>query len=388
MSFFTVHHRSRKSKARIGSIATSHGVVQTPSFVPVATKGTLKSLSPEEIKEIGVQIQFVNTYHLVTHPGADIIEQMGGIHTYSHLPTPLLSDSAGFQVFSLAKNSRKAKVRGEEEPLVVKIHNDGVVFRSVHDGSIFEFTPEKSMEYQVKIGADMLMAFDECTYYPAGEEYARHAMERSHQWLTKCIQYLQAHEPTFTYPRYLYGIIQGGTYEALRKESAEFVALQQTPGVAIGGVAVGESKKEMREVVSWVAPYLPHDRPVHLLGVGGFDDIYDLVQVGIDTFDCVEPTRMARMGVIYDIEDTSFSGERMYDQIREVDITKNSYRSNGEKVSVSCSCYTCTHFTKSYLHHLFKQKELFGYRLATIHNLTVMEKYMHEIRRRVEEDRL
>lgn len=384
MSFFSVYHRSMRSKARTGSIVTHHGTVQTPSFVPVATKGTLKSLSPEEIKEIGVQIQFVNTYHLVTHPGADIIEQMGGTHEYSRLPTPLLSDSAGFQVFSLAKNSRKAKVRGEEEPLVVKIHNDGVVFRSVHDGSIFEFTPEKSMEYQVKIGADMLMAFDECTYYPAGEEYARRAMERSHAWLKKCIQYLQAHESLFTYPRYLYGIIQGGTYESLRKESAEFVVQQQTPGVAIGGVAVGETKKEMREVVSWVSPYLPADRPVHLLGVGGFDDIYDLVQAGIDTFDCVEPTRMARMGVIYHITDPQFQKEKMYELVEEVDITKNSFRESGERVSETCDCYTCRNYTKSYLHHLFKQKELFGYRLATIHNLTVMEKYMKEIRRRIE----
>ena len=365
MKFFKNLYQSRKSKARLGEIKTSHGVIKTPAFVPVATKGTVKTMLPELLKNIKIQVAFVNTYHLVSHPGADIIEKAGGIHNYSRLDIPLMSDSGGFQVFSLARDRRRAGIRGEEKPLIVKISDDGVKFRSIYDGKLIEFTPEKSMEYQKKIGADIVMAFDECTYYPAGHNYTKKAMERTHNWLKRCRS-----------KQYLYGIIQGGTFEDLRKKSAEFVTSQNTPGVAIGGVSVGESKKEIRQQVKWISDYLPMDRPVHLLGVGQFNDALDLVKHGIDTFDCVEPTRLARMGTIYQTKGSA------------VDIAKTIYQNNLEKLDSNCNCYVCKNFTKSYLFHLFKQKEILGYTLATYHNLFVMERFFEKIRERISKDLL
>jgi queuine tRNA-ribosyltransferase len=376
-NFFKVSHTSSKSKARLGEIKTSHGVINTPSFVAVGTKGTVKALTPSILKDIGTQVAFVNTYHLVTHPGPEIIEKAGGIHNYSKLNIPLMSDSGGFQVFSLGREQRKANVRGEEEPLVVKISEDGVKFRSSFDGALIEFTPEKSMEFQRKIGADINMAFDECTYYPATHEYAARAMERTHKWLKRCIKYK---DNGLKNKQYLYGVIQGGTFEDLRKKSAEFVVAQNTPGVAIGGVSVGESKTEMRKQVGWVSGYLPKDRPVHLLGVGQIDDIVDLVKYGIDTFDCVEPTRLARMGSIYQMSTIKSQISGSIIENKEIDITKTVFKDNLEKVDKDCSCYVCQNFTKSYLHHLFKQREILGYTLATFHNLWVMEKLFEKIR--------
>jgi len=218
---FEVIHRSSVSRARLGTITTPHGTVRTPAFVPVGTKGTIKALEPSKIMDIGIQLAFVNTYHLVTHPGTDVLKKAGGIHPYAKLPVPLLSDSGGFQVFSLARADkekkeenaqRRAKVRGDEEPLVLKISEDGVLFRSIYDGATVSFTPETSMEFQRIIGADMLMAFDECTYNPATHEYTKKAMERTHGWLKRCQEYLAKHDSHSTYGnrQFLYGIIQGG----------------------------------------------------------------------------------------------------------------------------------------------------------------------------------
>ncbi len=465
-NFFKVKYISKKSKARLGEINTSHGIIKTPAFAPCGTKGTIKALLPSLIKDIGVQAAFVNTYHLVTHPGADIIEKAGGIHKYSQLNIPLMSDSGGFQVFSLARSkrdsvsqffsheslslpslqsggplskvqkivsassptiTRKADIRGEDQPLVVKISDDGVKFRSTYDGQLIEFTPEKSMKYQKQIGADINMAFDECTYYPATHEYAEKAIKRTHEWLKRCVNYTKTRQSNFYHTRvspspkggvplesekitsassltnpysltpnpsqYLYGVIQGGTFEDLRKKSAEFVVSQNTPGVAIGGVSVGESKKEMRDQVKWISDYLPKDRPVHLLGVGQIDDIIDLVKYGIDTFDCVEPTRLARMGQIYKARRPKFfdgkpqTAKNLSSSLsKNTDILKSIYKNNLEKVDENCQCYVCSNFTKSYLHHLFKQREILGYTLATYHNLRVMERLFEGIREAISKD--
>jgi len=430
MAFFTVQHRSTQSKARLGVITTDHGVVHTPAFVPVGTKGTIKGLTQEQIADLHVQISFVNTYHLVTHPGADILRSAGGIHKLANYHIPLMSDSGGFQVFSLAardrarnrnvvspvdphlvaphdiRSQRKADVRGEEEPLIVKISEDGVQFRSVYDGQLLEFTPETSMDFQVAIGADINMAFDECTYYPATHDYTKKAMRRTHRWLERCIHHvacqksesskvenqtknLRTLEPLNlqTKNQYLYGIIQGGTYEDLRKQSAEFVLSQNTPGVAIGGVSVGEKKEEMRAQVEWVAPYLPHDRPVHLLGVGQVDDIIDLVKHGIDTFDCVEPTRVARMGTVYRLATVLSQVEGDY-KPHEYDIHKTIYKADLSPLDETCSCSVCTSYSKAYLHHLFKQRELLGYTLLSYHNLFVMERLMERIQELIGQDRV
>lgn len=374
---FTVNHRSTKSKARIGTIKTSHGEIQTPTFVPCATKGTLKGILPEQIPQMNVQLMFVNTYHLVTHPGSDIIKKTGGIHTYSKLPTPLMSDSGGFQVFSLGKNERRtSKLRGDtnEEPLLVKISEDGVKFRSVYDGKLIEFSPESSMKFQQEIGADLMMAFDECTYLNATHEYAKKSMNRTHDWLLRCIKQTREHVNALTYKQYLYGIIQGGQFENLRKESAKFVTKQEVDGIAIGGVSVGETKEEMRNQVRWCAPYLPEEKPVHLLGIGQMDDLRDLISYGIDTFDCVEPTRIARLGRIY-----QWKVHKTY----EIDINKAVYLDNFEKIDETCDCWTCINFTKSYLHHLFKQRELLGYSIATFHNVYTMERYMNYLKEQI-----
>ena len=425
--FFKVLYQSKKthlsagrSKARLGEIKTAHGVIKTPAFVPVGTKGTIKSLTPSFLKEIKTQVAFVNTYHLVTHPGVEIIKKAGGINKYSGLNIPLMSDSGGFQVFSLARKnkgsrlvfssisppsqrlqkqalslSQEENVLFEKQPALVKISDDGVKFHSTFDGSIIEFTPEKSMEYQRKIGADINMAFDECIPYGVNYQYAKEATERTHRWLKRCIKEIQNSKIKSQNDKskfkilkiknnqFLYGIIQGGVFEDLRKKSAEFVVSQPTDGVAIGGVSVGESKKEMRDQVRWVSPYLPEDKPVHLLGVGQIDDILDLVGYGIDTFDCVEPTRLARMGTIIKLKVKS---EKLKVEGEKVDILKGVYRADLSPVNEDCSCFVCQNFSKSYLHHLFKTKELLAYTLATYHNLWMMEKLFEEIREMIGKD--
>jgi len=429
LKFFKVLYQSKKrgSRARLGEIVTAHGKIKTPSFVAVGTKGTVKSILPSLLKEIGTQVAFVNTYHLVTHPGVEVIEKAGGIHQYASLNLPLMSDSGGFQIFSLAKsknlgskflssvNSSPSKLEGssnihfrnnfspsffDQKPALIKISDDGVRFRSVFDGTVLEFTPEKSIEYQKKIGADMIMAFDECISYGVSYEYTKKATERTHRWLIRCITKVKSQKSkvktksdlvktktqNYKTDQYLYGVIQGGVFEDLRKKSAEFVVSQNTDGVAIGGVSVGESKKEMRDQVAWVSPFLPENRPVHLLGVGEFDDILDLVRYGIDTFDCVEPTRLARMGIIYKNEKIKNKKDNEKIKIKKIDILKGIYRNDLSKVDNNCDCFVCQHFTKSYLHHLFKNRELLAYTLATYHNLFVMEKFFSWIRKMIERD--
>ena len=414
--FFRALYFSKKkgSNARLGEIRTAHGVIKTPSFVAVGTKGTVKSLLPSLLKEIGIQAAFVNTYHLVTHPGAEVIKKAGGIHHYANLNLSLMSDSGGFQVFSLMrknnseilnykfqKNSNFKVINSKQFDKLtvkfVKISDDGVKFRSVFDGKILEFTPEKSIEYQQKIGADIMMAFDECIPYGVSYEYTKEATERTHWWLKRCIkkvksqkskvktesQNLKEKYKNFEKKQYLYGVIQGGVFEDLRKKSAEFVVSQNTDGVAIGGVSVGESKKEMREQVAWVSPFLPEDRPVHLLGVGEFDDVLDLVKYGIDTFDCVEPTRLARMGMIFKLKVKS---QKLKIEWGKIDILKGGYRNDLSKVDENCECYVCQNFTKSYLHHLFKNRELLAYTLATHHNLSVMVNFFKWIRDMIEKN--
>ncbi len=390
-SFFKVLHRSKKSHARVGEIHTSHGTIKTPAFVPVATKGTIKATPPEYIKEIGIQVAFVNAYHLVNHPGVDVLEKAGGIQKFSKLEIPLMSDSAGFQVFSLAvgQRLRRAELRDGEQALVQKITPDGVIFRSVYDGSIIEFTPEKSIRYQQKIGADMIMAFDECTYHPATHEYAEKAMQRTHNWLLRCIQ---EHKKRTGHPQYLYGIVQGGQYEDLRKKSAEFVTAQDTEGVAIGGVSVGEGKLEMRKQVQWVADFLPKDKPVHLLGIGQIDDILDTVHYGIDSFDCVEPTRLARMGGVYQmsqvlrVKEELAAGRTVSSGFYKEDFLKTKYKSDLSSLDENCTCYVCQNFSKAFIHHLYRGKELLVYTLASYHNLFVMEMFMETIRQLIQND--
>lgn len=386
--FYTLLYKSNRSRAKRGIIRTSHGVIQTPAFVPVGTKATVKAITAKELKELQTQVIFVNTYHLATHPGTEVIYKAGGVHKFAHIRLPIMSDSGGFQVFSLAQK-RQGKMRGEgEDALVVKIHKEGVRFRSVYDGTTLDFNPQTSMVYQAQIGADLLMAFDECTPQNSSKQYARESMERTHEWLIQSIRAkkdLEKNKKTL-YPQFLYGIIQGAGFQDLREESAQFVVNQNTPGIAIGGVAVGEGKEEIRKQVSWVAPYLPEYKPVHLLGVGFIEDIIDLVKHGIDTFDCVEPTRMAREGRLL-VWEAMVSMLSAKESEYVMDINSNIYKHDLESITAYKDS-PLFGISRAYLHHLFKQKELLAYNLATQHNVFVMNKFMELIRKKIEQDEL
>ena len=380
--FFKILKTSRKSGARLGVIQTKHGSIQTPSFVPVATKGTLKAIPPRDIEDIGVQVAFVNTFHLTVHPGVDVVKKLGGIHKYTKLNIPLMSDSAGFQVFSLGegKKNKGAKIREGEEVPLEKIEEKGVRFRSPRDGKLMIFTPEISIQNQEKIGADIIMAFDECVYHGATHAYTKEATDRTHRWLLRCIE--EKFSRRAMQSQYLYGIIQGGVFRDLREESAKFVVQQKVDGIAIGGVSVGETKKEMRDQVRWVAPFLPDDKPIHLLGIGQVDDILDLVSYGIDTFDCVEPTRLARNGIVL------ICLKRSFKQFERIDLNKSKYLIDKNPIQKTCTCYTCKNFSLSFLHHLFKEKELLGYYLATYHNLFFFKQLFYEIRENIQKGKI
>ncbi|MCS7093547.1 MAG: tRNA guanosine(34) transglycosylase Tgt [Patescibacteria group bacterium] len=376
--FFKVVYRSKKSQARLGRVFTDHGVINTPAFVAVATKGTIKALSPSFIAEVGLQAVFVNTYHLLTHPGVKAIETAGGIHRFANLNLPLMSDSGGFQVFSLSKKRLFSRNKDQEEiaPAIVKIDESGVKFRSVFDGSLIDLSPENSIEAQVKIGADIMMAFDECLDFQADYLQTKAATERTHRWLSRCLEtfeyFKNNNKSLANRNQFLYGIIQGGFFKDLRQLSAKFVVNQQVDGVAIGGVSVGEPKEKMTEVINWLSPFLPTDRPVHLLGIGRVEDILTFAKYGIDTFDCVEPTRLARMGTIYQWRQPDSKKLASEITVEKIDISKGKYREDLSRVDEECLCFVCKNFTKSYLHHLFKTRELLAYTLATYHNLSVM----------------
>ena len=393
---FEILGKDVKSDARAGVIHTVHGDIKTPSFVPVGTQATVKSMSNEDLQEIGVQVFFVNTYHLYLRPGLEAIEKGNGLHSFIGWGKPLMTDSAGFQIFSLGDVNRQRKLCLQGDPLeipLVKISEEGVKFRSHLDGSEHLFTPEKSIEVQRILGADIMIAFDECCYYPATHDYAKKAMERTHRWALRCLErsskfhleeipqggQVQSSKLGKS-PQALYGVVQGGVFEDLRKESAKFISNLPFEGVAIGGVAVGESKKEMEKVLDWVVPLLPKEKPRHLLGVGEIDDIFTLVEKGIDSFDCVMPTRLGRMGhlLVRKVENREW----------KLDITKAMYASDKRPIDENCDCFVCRNYNRGYINHLFRTKELLAYRLCTFHNLFFLENLMREIRTAIKEEKL
>jgi len=393
---FEILGKDVKSDARAGVIHTVHGDIKTPSFVPVGTQATVKSMSNEDLQEIGVQVFFVNTYHLYLRPGLEAIEKGNGLHSFIGWGKPLMTDSAGFQIFSLGDVNRQRRLCLQGDTLqvpLVKIGEEGVKFRSHLDGSEHFFTPEKSIEAQIILGADMMIAFDECCYYPVTYDYAKKAMERTHRWALRCLErsskfhleeipqggQVQSSKLGKS-PQALYGVVQGGVFEDLRKESAKFISNLPFEGVAIGGVAVGESKKEMEKVLDWVVPLLPKEKPRHLLGVGEIDDIFTLVEKGIDSFDCVMPTRLGRMGhlLVRKVENREW----------KLDITKAMYASDKRPIDENCDCFVCRNYNRGYINHLFRAKELLAYRLCTFHNLFFLENLMREIRTAIKEEKL
>ena len=391
---FTCTKNDKHSSARTGVIHTPHGDIETPAFVPVGTQATVKSLTPEEISNLGTQIFFVNTYHAYLRPGIDVIKKFKGLHHFMHWDKPLITDSGGFQVFSLGRKkfvniaisesavtnretfTKKISLKdGQKENVypddyrpvgeLVKIDEDGVTFTSHWDGSQHRFTPEKSMELQWDLGSDIHIAFDECAPFPTTHDYAKKAMDRTHRWAIRSLaMHKRCHGINY---QALYGVVQGSVYEDLRKESARFTSALDVDGFAIGGVAVGESKKEMVQVLDWVMPMLPDDKPRHLLGVGEIDDIIPLIAHGVDTFDCVQPTRLARMGIVL-----TKGGE--------ISISKKEFEEDVQPIDKTCQCYTCKNYSRAYIHHLFHVRELLGYRLATIHNVFFVHILVKEIR--------
>ena len=346
----------KQTGARLGRLHTPHGVIETPIFMPVGTQATVKAMTPEELKEIGTQIILSNTYHLYMRPGHDLIERAGGLHKFMNWDKPILTDSGGFQVFSLG-------------PLR-KIKEEGVEFRSHLDGSKHFLSPEKATEIQNALGSDIIMAFDECAPYPADRQYVKNSLERTTRWLERC---KAAHK----YPekQALFGIVQGGMYKELREQSAKEITAIDLPGYAIGGLSVGEPKDMMYEVLDYTVPLLPEDKPRYLMGVGSPDDLLEGVLRGIDMFDCVLPTRIAR------------NGTAMTSQGKVV-VRNASYAEDFTSLDPECDCYTCKNYTKAYLRHLIKCNEILGARLLTIHNLHFLLKMMENVRQAIKEDRL
>ena len=387
---FEIVKRQPGSLARAGVIHTPHGDIETPAFVVVGTKGTVKSLKPEDMTAyVGAQVALANTYHLFLQPGHDVVEAAGGLHTFANWDIPTMTDSGGFQVFSLGAAFGKGVTKfakgetqeadekaglnvyskdvAKEHGKLCVIDDDGVTFTSHHDGSLHRFTPERSIEIQHAIGADIIVAFDECTSPTADYDYQREAMDRTHRWAKRSIL---AHKQNYEALKKqgLYGVVQGGRHLDLRKESAETLAAMDFDGFGIGG---SFSKADLGNALGVVNEVLPEEKPRHLLGIGEPEDIMEGVHLGCDTFDCVAPTRLARTGTIY---------ERTHEGHQRTNLLNSKYTRDFSKPDESCDCYVCEHYTKAYLAHLFRSKEMLGAHLASLHNLYYIVNFTKRLR--------
>jgi queuine tRNA-ribosyltransferase len=379
---FGIESKLSESLGRAGKVVTSHGEILTPAFIPVGTKATVKSLTPEQIKAIGAQAILANTYHLYLQPGDDLVKNAGGLHKFMNWEGPLVTDSGGFQVFSLgaAYGKELSKVvsgvdpnlllpeRADEPglPRLAKVGEDGVSFKSHLDGSIYYITPEKSIEIQHNLGADIIFAFDECTSPAEDGRYQRESLERTHRWALRSLErhrsLIRANKRTGGAA--LFGIVQGGRNEDLRGKSATVISEMGFDGFGIGG---SFAKEDMSSAVKWVNEILPEDKPRHLLGIGEPEDLFMGVENGVDLFDCVAPTRNARNGTLYT-------------KTGKINITNAQFVKDLSPLQKNCGCYTCQNFTKAYLSHLFKGKEMLAATLATIHNLYFITHLVNEMR--------
>jgi len=372
---FDIHHRLDGALARTGTITTPHGTIETPAFIPVGTKATLKSLTPEQLEAVGAQAVLANAYHLYLRPGSDILDQAGGLNAFMNWSKPTFTDSGGFQVMSLGVGFKKViDMDGSvtEKPLSKKeklawIDNEGVTFKSHLDGSRHRFTPEVSMQIQHQIGADITFAFDELTTLHDSYEYQVESLhERTHPWAVrslaehKRLNEERSHRP----PQALFGVVQGANYEDLRRECSRFLGAMDFDGFGLGGAL---TKKNIGEIVGWMCEELPENKPRHMLGISEPDDIFACIENGADTFDCVSPARVGRNGALYTLD-----GRR--------NITNAKYMADFTPFDDECDCYTCTNYTSAYLHHLFKADELLSNTLATIHNERFIVRLVDDIR--------
>jgi queuine tRNA-ribosyltransferase len=381
---------AKDTHARAGKLSTSHGSIQTPSFVAVGTQGAVNAVAVDDLRAIGTQVIISNAYHLHLQPGEELIETMGGLHRFMGWQGPLITDSGGFQVFSLGagkehgvgkiapifpgKKDRGGHLSSKKARPLVRIDEDGVECISYLDGSLHRFTPERVIEIETKLGADIILVLDECTSPLHDHHYTREAMERTHRW---AIRALEEYQRASDKGQALFGIVQGGAFQDLREESASFIADQDFDGYAIGG-SLGRSKEDMYQVLEWTIPLLPQDKPRHLLGIGEVEDIFEVVKRGIDLFDCVLPTRMARTGTLF---------AKKADRFR-IHILNARFKDDPLPIEEGCNCYTCSNYSRAYLRHLFMAKEILGMRLATIHNLYFLESLMDKIRTAIKERKL
>jgi queuine tRNA-ribosyltransferase len=365
---------ARDGSARAGTLHTGHGDVRTPAFVPLASTATVKSLHAAEVAELGYEIVLGNTFHLFIQPGPELIAQLGGLHEFMGWGGAIVTDSGGYQVFSMGHGSVAEEVKRKRDPrqsMVVAIEEEGVRFRSYLDGAERFMGPETSMEVQRALGSDVALAFDECTPFHVERDYTASSMERTHRWLDRCVAWHREHAPA---GQLLYGIVQGGVYEDLRAESTGFVANAGVDGIAIGG-SLGRDKAQMREVVGWALGGLPDGPPRHLLGVGDVDDIVHAVGAGVDSFDCATPTRLARHGTAL-VRDPAGRWR--------LDLGKGIHRASREPIDERCPCPACREHTRAYLHYLVRANELTAKRLLTLHNLTFMRDLMRAMRAAIE----
>jgi queuine tRNA-ribosyltransferase len=341
---FTISNKDKNSNARAGELSTAHGNIQTPIFMPVGTAGSVKAVHQRELEEdIQAQIILGNTYHLYLRPGLDVLQKAGGLHKFNGWDKPILTDSGGYQVYSLSGTR--------------KIKEEGVTFKSHIDGSKHIFSPEGVMDIQRKIGADIIMAFDECTPYPCDYEYARKSMDMTHRWLDRCITQFDSTEGHYGFEQSFFPIVQGSTYKDLRKQSAEEIASKDRAGNAIGGLSVGEPAEEMYEMTELVCGILPKDKPRYLMGVGTPANILECIALGIDMFDCVMPTRNARNGMLFTTEGI-------------INIRNKKWEDDFSSIDPTLGTYVDTFYSKAYLRHLVHSKEILGAQIASIHNLT------------------
>ena len=355
---FDIIFNDKNSKARVGKLETEHGSINTPIFMPVGTLGSVKGIHQRELNEdIKAEIILANTYHLYLRPGMDIIKKSGGIHRFINYKKPILTDSGGFQVYSLSENR--------------KITEEGVTFQSHINGDLHFFSPEKAIDIQREIGADIIMAFDECTPYPCDYNYAKKSMELTHRWLNRCDKHFKKTTPLYAYQQYLFPIVQGGTYKDLRKISAENIASYDFSGYAIGGLSVGEPHKDMYEMTNIVTNILPKQKPRYLMGVGTPTNLLECIALGIDMFDCVLPTRNARNGLLYTMEGS-------------INIKNEKWKNDLSIIDKNGTTYVDHNYSKAYLRHLIISKEMLGKQIASIHNLGFFINLMQDAKKHIE----
>jgi len=367
---FKVTYKSKKSNARIGILKTPHGEIETPSFVGVATQAVVKTLTAEEVKKANSQILISNTFHLHLKPGEQFVKKAGGIHKFMDWDRPLMTDSGGFQVFSLGfgrdhgvgkilKEKSDLVIKSGKKPKNVKITEDGVFFRSPKDGQKLFIGPKESIKIQEAIGADIMFAFDECTSPVADYFYTKKSLEKTHRWAEICLRSKKTDQA-------LYGIVQGGKFEELRAESAKFIGSLPFDGFGIGG-EFGDEKHTMTDMLGFTLPYLPYEKPIHLLGIGHLEDIPEIIKTGIDTFDCIVPTHYARHGVAFTSEG-------------RLDMRKTKFLTDKNPLDKNCGCETCQNYKRNYITHLLKADEITGLRLMTMHNLYFFNAYVEKLR--------